>query len=508
MNIGEWTTKRAMLQPDSTVIISDDGRTFTYGEFNSRVNSAANAMPGMGVSRGDRIAVLLPNVPEFLELWFATAKTGAIMVPLNYRLAPPEIEYILEDCGATALAYAPDFAEQVEEIRSRAKDVNTYLCVGGEGQEDDLVYDDWVSKALETEPATDPKPTLDDPHFIMYTSGTTGHPKGAILTHGNTHWNAINGVLAYQLSQNETNLVATPLYHIAGLSAGATPTIFSGGRVILMKYFNPDEALRMIESHKVTSMFGIPSMFQMMADCEHFDTTDFTSVRFLIVGGAPCPVPLIERYLSKGVAFNQGYGLTETAPGVTALPVEDALRKRGSAGKPLFYVDVDIVDDADMQVDRGELGEIVIQGSNVFQGYWNKPRETEEALKYGWFHTGDVGYFDSEGYLYVTDRKGDMIISGGENIYPVEVENVIRSNPKVADVGVVGLPDPAWGESPLAVVVLKSGERATTEELIEYCRDKLARFKTPKKVVFADDLPRNSTGKVLKKELREKYSAS
>ncbi len=506
MNIGQWTTKRAMLQPDSTAIISDDGRAFTYSELNAGVNRIANALPGIGVNRGDRVAVLFPNNPEFLMAWFAAGKTGTIMVPLNYRLTAPELEYILDDCGATALAYTPEFAEQVKPLRGKVQSVKNYVCVGGKGEEGDIEYDKRISSSRDSEPFVDGELTLDDVHFIMYTSGTTGHPKGATLTHGNTHWNAINAMLAYQLSRDETNLVATPMYHIAGLSAGPTPTLYAGGRTILMRFFNPEEALRMIEAHRVTTMFGIPTMFRMMAECERFDQTDFSSLRFLIAGGAPCPVSLIEKFLAKGVTFNQGYGLTETAPGVTALAEEDALRKRGSAGKPLFYVDVDIVDDDDMEVPRGEMGEIVIKGPNVFKGYWNHEEETDKVLRHGWFHTGDVGYLDSEGYLYIADRKIDMIISGGENVYPAEVEKTIRTHPKVADVAVIGIADQRWGESPLALVTVESGETLTEEDVIEFCRDKLARFKTPKKVVFTEELPMNSTGKVLKKDLRAAHS--
>lgn len=505
MNIGDWTTKRAMLQPDSTIIISDDGRAYTYEEFNRRVNRVANALPGIGVTRGERIAVLFPNNPEFLEVLFATAKTGAIMVPLNYRLSPSELAYILDDCGAKALAYTPEFSEQVQVLKNVVEGVEKYVSVGAGEVEGSIDYEEWISGSLESEPTTEAEVTMDDSHFLMYTAGTTGTPKGAIITHNNTHWNAINALLAYMLSKKETNLVAAPLYHIAGLSAGATPTIFSGGRVILCRFFDPDKVLEMIENHRVTTMFGIPSMFRMMSISERFDKTDFSSVRFLIAGGAPCPVPLIEKYLSKGVTFDQGYGLTETAPGVTALPEEDALRKRGSAGKPLFYVDVEIVDDDQMVVPPGEVGEIQIKGPNVFKGYWNMPEETEEALKFGWLHTGDIGYFDSEGYLYVTDRKKDMIISGGENIYPAEVENVIRTHPKIADVGVVGMPDEKWGEVPLAVLIRKTGEDLDEDELTEYCQERLAHYKTPRKFIFVDDLPRTSTGKIIKKDLRSKY---
>jgi fatty-acyl-CoA synthase len=506
MNIGEWTTRRAMLRPDWPVIISDDGRTFTYDDFNRRVNRLANALPGIGVTRQERIAALFPNNPEFLELLFATAKIGAIMVPLNYRLAAPELISILNDCGVSALAYTPEFDEQVKAIRGNVESIKNYISVGEAGEEGDIEYEKWISKFPDSKPAVSAEIGIDDPHLIMYTAGTTGKTKGAVLTHGNTHWNAISLVLAYMLSRKDVNLAAAPLYHIGGLSVAATPTIYSGGCVILPRFFDPGEALKMIERHKVTTMFGIPSMFNMMAGEDKFDHTDFSSVRFFITGGAPCPVPLIERYLSKGVTFSQGYGLAETAPAVTALPYEDSLRKRGSAGKPMFYVTAEIFDENEMEVPQGEVGEVAVKGPNVFKGYWNLPEETEEALKHGWFHTGDLGYFDSEGYLYITGRKKDMIISGGENIYPAEVEVVLREHPAVAEVAVIGVPDDRWGEVPLGIVVVKSGHDVTEQELTDFCGEYLARYKTPKKFIFVDELPRDYRGHILKKDLRAEYS--
>lgn len=507
MCIGEWVEKRASLHPDEPAIISDDGRVFTYSEFSQRVNRLANALPAIGITKGERIAVLFPNNPEFLEVLFAAAKIGAIAVPLNFRLASPELSYILNDCTASVLAYTPEFEEKVKVVKGAdgGKNIKKFIRVGEGAGEDEIDYEGLLSSFPDSSPGLKEQIVDDDPHMLVYTSGTTGRPKGAILTHDNTHWNAINAVLRYMLSRKDTNLGAAPLYHIGGLSAGAVPTIFTGGKVVLCRFFDPDQVLKMIESHKVTTMFGIPSMFLMMSESEQFEKTDFSSVRFFIAGGAPCPVSLIERYLGQGVTFAQGYGLTEAAPGVTALLEEDALRKRGSSGQALFYVEIDIFDENNMELPTGEVGEIVVRGPNVFKGYWNKPEETEEALKYDWLHTGDIGYLDQEGFLYVTDRKKDMMISGGENIYPIEVENVLRAHPKVADVGVIGMPDAKWGEAPLALVVVEPGEKLGEEELIEFCRDRLARYKVPKKTIFLDELPRNSIGKILKKELRAKY---
>jgi len=505
MNVGEWTTTRAKLNPDDLfAICDDDGRTYTNAEFNRRVNRLANALPSMGIKRGGLVAALFPNNPEFLELLFAAGKIGAIMVPLNFRLAPPELAYQLDDSGATILFYTNEFAFQTAALKGLAKGVKHYVAVG-EGIEGDTDYESWIAEFPDTEPVVEQEVGLDDPHFIMYTSGTTGRPKGAVLTHGNTVWNGVNAVLAYSLSGTDAILVSTPMFHIWGLSAAATPIIYSGGKVVLTRFFVPDQVIDAIGRHGPTIMFGIPIMFLLMSQSEKFDSGDFSSIRMMLAGGAPVPVPLIERYQEKGVVFSQAYGLTETSPAVSGLSEVDAIRKRGSAGKPFFHVDVRIFDDGDDEMPTGEMGEIVVKGPNVFKEYWNMPEETAEALRGGWFHTGDMGRFDDEGYLWIVDRKKDMIISGGENIYPAEVEDAIHSHPKVADVGVVGMHDRKWGESPLALVVAAPGEIVTEEEIIAFTRERLAGFKTPKKVIFVDELPRTPTGKILKKELRAKY---
>ncbi len=504
MNVGEWTTNRADLDPENIFVVCDDGREISNLEFNGRVNRLANALPSVGIARGERVAALFPNNAEFLELLFATGKIGAIMVPLNFRLAPAELAFILDDSGATALLYSHDFAFQAGEIKGLAKGVKTFIKVG-EGNEGDSDYEELVSGFPGTEPVVEPEVTLDDPHFIMYTSGTTGRPKGAVLTHGNTQWNGVNAVLTYNLCSEDTNLVAAPLFHIGALSAAATPTIYTGGKLVLTRYFVPDQVLEAIEKYRVTTMFGIPVMFLLMSMSERFDKTDFSSIRIMIAGGAPCPVPLIEKYLEHDVVFSQGYGLTETAPAVSALPTGDALRKRGSAGKRLFHVRIAIFDDDDIELPIGETGEIVVKGPNVFKEYWNMPEETAVALSNGWFHTGDMGRIDDEGHLWILDRKKDMIISGGENIYPAEVEDIIMGHPLVADVGVVGMRDQKWGEAPLALVVLMPGVELAEDELIAWTRERIAKYKTPRQVIFVAELPRTPTGKILKKELRAQY---
>ncbi len=504
MNVGQWTTKWAELYPDEPSVKCGD-LLLTKREFNNRINQLSHALQAKGIKKGDRVAGLLANGNEFLEILFACSKIGAIMVPMNFRLAPPELEYILKDSIPKLFFYSPEFMVTVEALRGKTLGTGEYICERPGGARDDLEYGNWIASYSKEEPEVKEEITLDDPQFLMYTSGTTGKPKGAVLTHGNTQWNGINGIVLYGITKQHIGLTSAPLFHIGGLSASATPTLYVGGRLVIQRFFNPAETLKLIEIERVNSMFGIPVMFQFMALVPEFSASDLSSIHYFIAGGAPCPKSLIETYMKKGVVFNQGYGLTETAPGVSSLRSEEAERKLGSAGKPMFHVDLRVVDDSDKPLPPKEMGEVVIKGPNVFKEYWRLPKETAEAKRGGWFHTGDMGYLDEEGYLWLVDRKRDMYISGGENVYPAEVEDVIYKMDQVKEVGVIGFQDPKWGEVGLAVVVPRSGINLTEQEVVTFCQGKLAKYKIPKKVVFAQALPRTATGKVLKKELRAKY---
>jgi fatty-acyl-CoA synthase len=309
----------------------------------------------------------------------------------------------------------------------------------------------------------------------------------------------------YTLGTGDVSLCCAPLFHIGALHASATPGLYAGQKLIIQRFFNPNESLKLIEKEKVNLMFGIPVMFLFMTLDPDFEKTDFSSVNFFIAGGSPCPKSLIETFMEKGVTFNQGYGMNETATAITALRSEDALRKLGSCGKPVFHTDIRIVDLEGGDLPQGEMGEVLVKGPNVIREYWRRPKETAETIEDGWLHSGDMGYIDEEGYLFLVDRKKDMYISGGENVYPAEVEDVIMSFDKVADVGVIGVPDKKWGEIGMAVVVKKPDTELTENEVIEFCKGKLAKYKIPKKVTFIDVLPRTATGKILKKNLRAQY---
>jgi fatty-acyl-CoA synthase len=504
MNIGEWTTRWAARYPNEPYVKYGD-MELTKEEFNIRINRLAHAFQESGIKKGDRVAILMGNSNVFLEILFALSKIGGIMVPLNFRLAAPELEFILNDSEPIMLIYSPEFLALADELRGRVPTIKRYIGEMEGISPDDLLFEKFVADKSEEEPDPGIEITLDDPHFIMYTSGTTGKPKGAVVLQGNTQWNAINAINMYTLGTGDVSLCCAPLFHIGALHASATPGLYAGQKLIIQRFFNPNESLKLIEKEKVNLMFGIPVMFLFMTLDPDFEKTDFSTVNFFIAGGSPCPRSLIEAFMKKGVTFNQGYGMTETATAITALRSEDALRKLGSCGKPVFHTDIRIVDLEGNDLPQGEMGEVIIKGPNVIREYWKRPKETAETIEDGWLHSGDMGYIDEEGYLFLVDRKKDMYISGGENVYPAEVEDVIMSFEKVADVGVIGIPDKKWGEVGMAVVVKKPDTELAENEVIEFCKGRLAKYKIPKKVTFIDALPRTATGKILKKELRAQY---
>jgi len=504
MNIGEWVSKRALTHPERPFLQEEENRKYSNREFNARVNRMAHGLLKLGVGRGERIALLMGNCSEFLEIFFACAKTGALMTPLNVQLAVPELLYILKDCTPRALCYAAEFSERVALLKAGlGNDVRPlWLRLGAEDQ----AADPSVSGLLADCPTGELSPsvavTLADPLFIMYTSGTTGQPKGAVLSHGNVLFGAINTVLGYGINRSCKSLVTAPLFHIGALGAAATPVIYAGGSLLLKSFFNATEALRVICREKVNYVFAVPVMFQMMTRSELWPEADLSHVHFFIAGGAPMPVDLIRRYQEeKGVSFAQGYGMTETLR-ITSLDLEDSIRKAGSVGKEVFHTDLRIVRNSGEDALPGESGEILVKGPSVFAGYWNAPEVTAEVLRDGWFATGDMGRRDEEGFLYVIGRRVEMIISAGENVYPAEVEQALRALPGVKEAAVLGMADPRRGEAVAAFVCLARGSRLTEEELLAGLEGKIAPYKMPKKIVFVKDFPRNAAGKILKQELK------
>ncbi|MBW8487511.1 acyl-CoA synthetase [Actinomadura parmotrematis] len=478
--LGSWPARRARKTPHRTALVFE-GEALDYAGLHARTARLAHALRTAGVRRGDRVAYLGPNHPAFLETLFATAALGAVFVPLNARLAEPEIAYQLADSGARLLVHAPSHAGFGADVAARVEvgpDYEAFLASGGDADPPD-------------EPVA-----LDDPFIIMYTSGTTGRPKGAVLTHGNITWNAVNVLVDTDVAADEVALVSAPLFHTAGLNMLAMPVLLKGGACVIVPAFDAEGTLDLIERHRVTFMFGVPTMFQQVARSPRFAEADLSSVRTLSCGGSPVPPSLIETYAARGLLFLQGYGMTEAAPGVLFLDAEHAVSKAGSAGLPHFFTDVKVA---------GDPGEVLVSGPNVMRGYWNLPGATAEALRDGWFHSGDAARVDADGYVTIVDRIKDMIISGGENVYPAEVEQVLAAHPDVLDCAVIGVPDAIWGEVGRAVVVLRPGAGATAEELLGALGGRLAKYKIPKSVVFADALPRNPSGKLLRAPIRHDH---
>ena len=484
--VGSWTARRARMSPQRVAIVYE-GREWTYRQLHERATRLAHTLARWGVRHGDRVAYLGPNHPSFLETFFAAGQLGAVFVPLNWRLAVPELDYILTDSGAEVLVYAPEHASTVDALPVRVALPVEEPVLGAEPEDLD-------------EPV-DPDETC----LILYTSGTTGRPKGVMLTHANLTFNSFNLLLDVDLAGDEVTLVAAPMFHVAALCQTVLPTLLKGGRVLLVSSFDPQQALDLIVRHRVTFLFGVPTMFLTMSRAPGWADADLSSVRSAICGGAPVPHAVIDAYQQRGVTFMQGYGLTEAAPGVLFLRRDDSVRKSGSAGTAAFFTDVRLVDPAGMPVPAGQPGEILASGPNIMAGYWDRPHDTEAALAGGWLHTGDIGVADDEGYIEIRDRTKDMIISGGENIYPAEVEDALYQHPGVAECAVIGVPDQTWGEVGRAIVVLRDGTTAAPEELLEFLTGRIAKYKIPKSVVFTDTLPRTTSGKVVKRELRSQF---
>lgn len=512
--IGSWLQRRRPKSGNKAAIIAG-GREVSYEQLAERSARLANAFRDRGVGRGDRVAYLGENHPAFLETLFACGLAGAVFVPLNTRLAPPEIQFQLRDCGPVLLVHAGSLSDLAVRggagtaVRRRIVvdrspgDTREEGATREEGTTAAEDYEDVVASGADVAP--DEPVGLDDGAMILYTSGTTGHPKGALLTHGNITWNCINVIVDFDFASTDVALMISPMFHVASLNMGVLPTLLKGGTVVLEPKFDPSRTLQLIEQHRVTTISGVPTTYQLL--CEHpaWATADISSLNKLTCGGSAVPARVLEAYEARGLRFSNGYGMTETAPGATTLPASRSRDKAGSSGLPHFFTDVRIADPLGDASPVGTVGEIQIKGPNVIHGYWDRPEES--AASYadgGWFRSGDMGYKDPDGFFFVSDRLKDMIISGGENIYPAEVEQAIIELEAVGSVAVIGVPDEKWGEVPRAVLVLREGAQLSEDQLRAYLDGKLARYKIPKSVVFIDEMPRTASGKIRKAELRQK----
>jgi fatty-acyl-CoA synthase len=505
--LGSWPERRLRISPEHDAI-RFEGTTTSHAGFAEQVRRTAGALAALGVRRGDRVGWIGGNHPAALETLYACGQLGAIWVPVNARLTAPEAEYLLVHSGAGVVVHGREQTALAAELAARLPAVRHWVAAepaedGSTPPPESLPYTELVAAAA-AEPRDEPV-SLDDPCLIMYTSGTTGKPKGAVLTHGNMTWNATSQLLALDLGRSERTLALGPFFHIGGLNGTVNPTLLRGGCVVIVRRFDPASVLEIIESERVSSFFAVPTMLDAMARDPGFTARDLSSIRSVSAAGAPLPLPTLRTWLDRGVTVQQAYGMTEAAPGCTMLDSGDAVRKAGSAGKPVFFTDVRVVRPDGSRCAADEVGEVIVSGPNVMAGYWQEPGRTAEVLADGWYHTGDAGSVDAEGFLYLRDRYRDMIISGGENVYPAEVESALLELPGIDEAAVIGVPDEKWGEVGLALLVASSGTGPDPDAVRTALRQRLAGFKVPRRIRFVDQLPKTATGKIRKSDLRTRY---
>ena len=515
MNTTQFLMITNAIVPDRTVTIFE-GRHRSYGELQERVNRLANALADLGVGAGDRVAMMHVNCPQHIETYFATAKLDAIYVPLNFRVRADELAYMLNDAAPKVLFAGDRYTDLVQSVAGKAKAVEHYVTLEGQDTPWPL-YEELLAAASEEErfPLADD----DDTTIIMFTAGTTGVPKGVMLTHNSFSSYILANVSPADPEIEERNILTVPLYHIAGVQA-VLAAVYGGRSLIIQRQFDAKEWMELVEGEKANRAMMVPTMLKQLLDHPDFHKHDLSSLEVITYGAAPMPVEVIKRAIEAfpGTRFINAFGQTETASTITMLPPEDhvldgspeeverKLKRLSSIGRPLDDVEVRIVGEDGSDVALGEVGEIVARGERLMKGYWGNESATRETVRNGWLYTGDLGYSDEDGYIYLSGRAKDFIKRGGEMVAPEEVEQVLHSHPAVEEAAIIGVPDPDWGERVRAVVVLKGGQQATEEELIEYCHQRLASFKRPESVVFIGELPRNPLGKVLKRVLREEHA--
>ncbi len=509
MLAGDLIRHQKRLRPN-TVAMTYAGKEFTYAQMSERVNRAANALHELGIRKGERVALLSQNCNQYVELCFANGKIGAVSVPLNYRLTPAELEYIINNSEAVALIVADDFVATIAQIKHLLPNIRHTVCIGGSHQ-GYREYEELIAGASPAEPQVDVHEN--DLLWQMYTSGTTGRPKGAMITHRNLVSNVVQTGMGFRSEPGDKALIVAPLYHAAAMIVSVT-TLAQGGTVLIKKDFIPPEVIQAFNSEGVTHALLVPAMILFLLNMPGIEKVNFGTLKYVIYGASAIPLEVLRKAMQVfKCSFLQGYGQTESVAVLTQLMPEDhvldgppeKVRRLESCGREIFGTEVRIVDENGNDCPTGVVGEIIGRGDQIMQGYWKMPEATTETLKGGWLHTGDMGCFDEDGYIYIKDRMKDMIVSGGENVYPREIEEVLFTHPAVADAACIGIPSEKWGEEIKAIVVLKPGATATDRDVISYCDGKLAGFKRPRSVDFVASLPKNPSGKVLKRELREPY---
>ena len=506
INIGAYLGTRAFLNPGKEAVydVASDQR-FTFAELNGRANQACAALAALGLEKGDRVALLTYNGHEFLESFFGPAKAGLVIMPLNWRLTAEELAFILKDGGAKAIIFDADFAPIIEQLKSmgeQGSSLEHWIAVGSHGLSFASNYEE-VLAAQSTE-----EPTIaasdDDNLFIMYTSGTTGNPKGVVHTHNTVTWALITLNNTADVHFIDKYLVLLPLFHVGALTP-MIGTLYKGNSMVILRNFDPQQTWSLIEQERITTTLAVPAMLAFMLQVPDFQRFDWSSLRYITSGAAPVPVTTINTYMDLGIEIHQVYGMTETCGPACLIGPDDAVHHVGSTGKSFFHTQVRIVDEAGNDMPAGEPGEVIVRARHNMKEYWGRPEATADTIVDGWLHTGDVAVMDSEGFVTIQDRIKDMIISGGENVYPAEIENILLQHPDISDAAVIGQQSEKWGESPLAVIVSTNPD-LDESSVLAHCDGKLARFKLPKGAVFVDEIPRNPSGKILKRTLREHYN--
>lgn len=498
--------ERARLTPRKIALVDvATGERFTYGDLDARVSALARGLrETLELAKGERVGVLAGNVPEVIEAFFAAGRAGLVLVPLNTKAPAGELVTIVEDCGLETLVYGAEHAATVEELRRQGRDL-TGVVLGDAEIGGDRRYEDLLAAAGAV-PFVPHPPGLEETYCLLYTSGTTGKPKGVMLPHRMILANACNTALSWQLRDSDVSPLFTPLYHAGGLAVFLTPLVAAGGTLVLHRTFDAAEVWRTVETEGCTVMLGVPTIFQMLLDAPELDQVDTSSIRWLISGGAPLPPELVEAYRRRDLVLKQGYGLTEVGVNCFSMTEAEALEKAGSIGKPLMFTEAKLVNEEGAEVTGGEVGELCLRGPHVSSGYWKRPEETAAAYNEdGFFHTGDLARRDEEGFFWIAGRRKEMFISGGVNVYPAEVEMALGAHPGVADVAVVGVADDKWGEVGVAFLVAEPEARPGDDELRDFLGRRLARYKTPRDFVWLDELPRTLYGKVVKGKLARLY---
>ena len=506
MNVGQLLANTAARTPEQTAIIFRDQRT-SYAELDKRANQVANALMALGIQKGDRVGLYIHNLPLYIEGYYGILKTGAIVVPMNVLYKAGEVAYIMRDSGAKALLTFGPFTEVAATAKAETPELQYLITAAPGAIPGTLSWADTIGAAPETPP--DVAVSEDDVAVFSYTSGTTGRPKGAMLTHGNLLANMEQGSSLERIKVRADDVVwlALPLFHIYGMNVGMNLTVMHGGTMMLVERFEPVATLDGIQKHGVSVIYGAPPMFLAWSQVPTIREYNFSRVRYIASGAAALPVAVMNLFEQlTGVPISEGYGLSESAPVLTT-NAAGPYTKPGTVGPAFPGVEIKIVDENGRELPHGQMGELIARGANIMKGYWNQPEATADTLRDGWLHTGDLATEDDDGYFSIVDRKKDMIVVSGYNVYPREVEETLFNHPAVADAAVVQYPDPYQGESVMAFVVLKDGQSATAQELIDYCRSQIAVFKCPRRVEFIDALPKNNTGKVLRRELRDKANA-